>query len=195
MQRRIRALHLTDHRISLLGIGGLTRTAMGAAFLLVTLGTALAAEWRHFSDPAFGYSINLPGRGFAVEAVGAKHGVTLYERGGRGQIDVYASDNLARLELREVRDALSSAERIRDITYTRSGASWFVISGHYRRQEDEAADLIFYAKFMLSADGQSISAFEASYPIADKERYDPIIEEMQRSLTRPLSPSLLPAPP
>lgn len=163
------------------------RLVIAVVAMVLMAPVAIADEWRRFSDPEFGYSIELPDEGFDAETDAAKNGLTLYERGGRGQIDVYAFNNEDELSLEQVRDALSDADRIREITYSRSGASWFVVSGYYRRLEDEATDLIFYAKFMFSADRRSLSAFEASYPIGEKERYDPIIERIEDSLTRPRS--------
>ena len=173
------------------GIGSRHTLGLTLRFVIITLAmaftasVAMADEWRRFIDPEFGYSIDLPDDGFDVEADTTKNGLTLYERDGRAQIDVYAFKNEEGLSLEQVRDALSDADRIKEITYSRSGASWFVISGYYRRLEDEATDLIFYAKFMFSADRRSLSAFEASYPIGDKERFDPIIETIEDSLTRP----------
>lgn len=146
-----------------------------------------ADDWRSYSDPEFGYSVTVPDDGFDVETDPQRNGITIYERDGRGQIDVYALRNDKELSLAQIRDELGNADRIKQITYSRSGASWFVISGYYRRLEDDATDLIFYAKFMLSADRRSISAFEASYPVGDKDRYDPIIEKIEDSLTRPHS--------
>lgn len=146
---------------------------------------ATADDWRYYSDPQFGYSIVLPDEGFDVEADAERNGLTLYEREGRGQIDVYAFRNDKELSINQIRDELGRADRIGQITYSRSGASWFVISGYYQRLKDEATDLIFYAKFMFSADRRSVSAFEASYPVGDKDRYDPIIEKIEDSLTRP----------
>src|SRR5688572_10869335 len=157
-----------------------------AAFLFSAPGS-LAAEWRHYIDPVYGYAVDIPDDGFDAEADPARNGLTLYEQGGRGQIDVYAFDNEKGLSLDEVRDALSRAERIKEITYSRGGASWFVVSGYYHRANDDSTDLIFYAKFMLSADRSALSAFEASYPVADKERYDPIIERIEDTLTGPTS--------
>jgi hypothetical protein len=148
---------------------------------------ARAAEWQHYIDPELGYSVELPADGFDIEPDPARNGLTLYERDGRGQIDVYGVVNEEGLSLTQVREALSEADRIKEITYSRRGASWFVVSGYYRRLADEATDLIFYAKFMISADRRAISAFEASYPVGDKERYDPIIERIEDSLTRPRS--------
>jgi hypothetical protein len=155
------------------------------AMFLFTASGGTAGEWQRYTDPAFGYEVELPDEGFDTDADPARNGLTLYEQNGRGQIDVYAISNDQRLGLKELRDALSRAERIRQITYSRAGASWFVISGYYRRASDEKGDLIFYAKFMLSADRRSFSAFEASYPAGDKERYDPIIERIEDTLTRP----------
>ena len=146
---------------------------------------AFAAEWRRYIDPQFGYSVQLPDDGFEVETSPDRSGVTLFEIDGRGQIDVYAAEADEQLSLAEIRQAIAQAERIREVTYSRSGNSWFVLSGYYRRLDDDATDLIFYAKFMLSADRRSLSAFEASYPVEDKEFYDPIIEKIEDSLTRP----------
>ena len=81
--------------------------------------------------------------------------------------------------------ALSKAERIRQVTYSRAGLSWLVISGFYKRSAGDDTDLIFYAKFMISEDHRSFSAFEASYPISEKLQFDPIIERMEESLTPP----------
>ena len=163
------------------------RLVIGMLVALLLVPSVNAGEWQRHTDPEFGYSVDLPDDGFDQEDDPARNGLTLYEQQGRGQIDVYAIENEEGLSLGQVREALSSAERIKEITYSRKGASWFVVSGYYRRLQDEATDLIFYAKFMISEDRRIISAFEASYPIADKNRYDPIIERIEDSLTRPRS--------
>jgi len=148
-------------------------------------GISFAAEWLHYRDPAFGYSVSIPDDGFHIEIDPSRNGLTIYERDGRGQIDVYGVTDAAGLSLTELRAALSEAERIRQITYSRAGRSWFEMSGYYNRFTDDGADLIFYAKFMISKDRQSVSAFEASYPVSDKRRYDAIIERMEDTLTSP----------
>jgi hypothetical protein len=163
------------------------RALLAIVSILVFASAASAGDWRSYSDADFGYSVALPDDGFDVEADAERSGLTLYERGGRGQIDVFTFRNDKEFSLEQIRDELGNAERIKQITYSRSGASWFVISGYYRRLDDEATDLIFYAKFMFSADRRTASAFEASYPAGDKTRYDPIIEKMEDSLTRPHS--------
>lgn len=151
------------------------------AVLLLGLGagSALGSEWRHYVDPSFGYSVTVPDDGFDIETDSARNGLTLYEQDGRGQIDVYAIHNDDLLSLTQLRSALSKAERIKQVTYSRAGTSWFVLSGYYKRPAGEETDLIFYAKFMISEDHEAIAAFEASYPISEKRRFDPIIERME----------------
>ena len=163
------------------------RLLVAIAAVLFLTSMVGAADWQRYTDPEFGYSIDLPADQFDVETDAARNGLTLYEREGRGQIDVYALQKNEELNLDQLREELSHADRIRQVTYSRSGESWFVISGYYRRLADDATDLIFYAKFMLSADRRSLSAFEVSYPVSDKRRYDPIVERIEDSLTRPLS--------
>jgi len=161
------------------------RLVFGLLVVLLLTPGAYADEWQRYTDPEFGYSVELPDEGFDTEADPSRNGLTLYEQDGRGQIDVYAIENVEGLSLEQVRESLSTADRIKQITYSRDGASWFVVSGYYRRLEDEASDLVFYAKFMISNDRRAISVFEASYPIEDKMRYDEIIERIEDSLTRP----------
>ena len=158
------------------------------AFILATilaLAPVAANAWELYRNPTYGYAIALPGSPFAVEEAEGGKGVTLVDIAGRGQIDVYGAGNADGLSPREFEAALSGAERIRDITYSRRGNSWFVISGHYYRDGDSGDDLIFYAKFMFSPDRSRLAAFEASYPVADKARWAPIIEEMEDSFSAP----------
>ena len=53
-------------------------------------------------------------------------------------------------------DQLAKADRIADVTYRKTGKTWFVISGHYRRDENESGSLIYYAKFMFTPDLGSV---------------------------------------
>jgi hypothetical protein len=155
-------------------------------FLTLAAAGAQPIEWQQYESPEYGYAIELPLGLFTGDSNGDA-AITLLENDGRGQIDVYGAVNTQNLSPRDFEAALSEAERIREITYARRGSSWFVISGYYRREGEESDDLIFYAKFMFSADRNLVSAFEASYPVADKRRFDPIIERMEDSLTAPRS--------
>jgi hypothetical protein len=159
---------------------------LGLVTLVLTFGGAFSAEieWTRYTNSTFGYSVDVPS-GLFRSSSNEDKGVTLLEQEGRGQIDIYGATNVQMLTPRQFEQALAGADRIREITYSRRGESWFVISGYYRRQGDESDDLIFYAKFLFSQDRSALSAFEASYAAVDKRRYDPIIERMEKSLTAP----------
>lgn len=144
-----------------------------------------AHAWETYENPIYGYAIALPGSPFAVEERADGQGLSLIDIAGRGQIDVYGAQNTQNLSPREFEAALGEAERIREVTYARRGNSWFVLSGYYHRDGDESDDLIFYAKFMFSPDGTRLAGFEASYPQADRARWDPIIETIEDSFRAP----------
>lgn len=155
-----------------------------SVLLLVTSDLARAQdEWRTYENETYGYAIEQPVAGFT--RVETDKGVTLSSVDGRGQIDIYGAVNEQSLDPLAFKAALAGADRIREITYSRDGKSWLAVSGYYRRDGDSADDLIFYAKFMFSPDRTVLAAFEASYPVADKRRYDSIIERMEDSLTAP----------
>ena len=155
------------------------------SMLAITAGVAAQIAWQGYRNPTYGYAIALPLGPFLITDAASEKGLTLVEEDGRGQIDIYGAVNSEALSPAEFEQALAGAERIREITYARRSNSWFVISGYYRREDDSSDDLIFYAKFMFSPDRNTLSAFEASYPISAKRRYDPIIERMEDSLTAP----------
>jgi hypothetical protein len=77
---------------------------------------------------------------------------------------------------------LSRAPRIADITYKAVGPTWFAISGHYSREANDPGTLIYYAKFVFSADLSRFAAFEISYSVAEKSRMDPIVTHLEKTL-------------
>ncbi len=113
--------------------------------------------------------------------------LSLSEVVGLGQIDVYGAENAEGLTPREFADVLEQAERVKEVTYRTGGRNWFVLSGYYRREGDEAEELIFYAKFMFSPDRSRLAAFEISYPLSEKQRFDAIVDRLERSLRAPFN--------
>jgi len=59
-----------------------------------------------------------------------------------------------------------------DTTYRPKGRSWFVLSG-YR------GDSIYYEKVMFSCGGSLVNVFAITYPVVQRERYDPIVERIE----------------
>lgn len=157
------------------------------AILLLGIITAVQAQsldWQRYRNAAYGYRIDLPIGTFEVrEQSPAK--LSLFEVNGLGQIDVYGADNAEGLAPQDFARVLEDADRVKEVTYRTGGRNWFVLSGYYRRESGEIEELIFYAKFMFSSDHSRLAAFEISYPLSQKRRFDPIVDRLESSLRAP----------
>jgi hypothetical protein len=161
------------------------RPLAAAALILSPVAVAQSSEteWQHYLDPSYGFAIELPVGSFEPVPDGENAGLTLVETGGEGQLSLYGGP-AQNLTLDEFAARLGSGEQVRTITYKDGGGSWFVLSGYYDAEPGQDP-LIFYTKVMMSTDHLSFSAFEISYPNAEKLRFDPIIARLEASLTRP----------
>ena len=126
--------------------------------------------------------IDIPTPSFREEASDKVSHKTFSEVDGEAIIDVYSGHNLKRLQPTAFIEELSHAPRIEDITYTAQGRSWFAISGHYVREGADQGGLIYYAKFVFSADLTRFAAFEISYPPVEKRAMDPVVTHLEKSL-------------
>lgn len=161
------------------------------ASLVLVLATSLpvgahAPGWEPYEDPELGFRIDLPVAQF--EPVAEDEGpevLRLYERAGDAIIEVYGGENVEGLSAAEFADMLAGADRIAEVTYRTGGRTWFVLSGYYERLGFEEQELIFYAKFMFSSDLERFAAFEISYPAAEKERFDAVVERLEASFRSP----------
>ena len=93
-----------------------------------------------------------------------------------------SNGDFERLNEAEFKALMEAADPNRRITYRAEGRSWFVLSGYL---ENEPEPTIFYAKVMINPSGTGLSAFEISYPQADKGKFDPVVEQMKDSLIAP----------
>ncbi|MCV0397707.1 MAG: photosystem II reaction center PsbP family protein [Rhizobiaceae bacterium] len=162
-----------------------TTLAAAAALLMTTVGVAAQTpQWQTYSDPEYGYRIDIPTD--LLEPEDGQDGRLVFrDPAGPVQLSVYAEENHDRLPLSEVAASLERSEWIREITYRRSGASWLVISGYYDLESGRGADLVFYLKLMMSPDRSRYAVFAISYPEAEKPRYDPVVERLEDSFRPP----------
>jgi len=142
---------------------------------------AAAASWSNNPNDPVQYSIDLPDDSFALQESVKGHR-TLSERAGNAILDVYSGSNTKGLSPAQFIEQLSRASRIADVTYRAIGRSWFVISGHYRRETGDPGMLIYYAKFVFSPDLSRFAAFEISYSTAEKARMDPVVTRLEKTL-------------
>ena len=158
-----------------------------AAVSLILVGSvpssAQSVDWERYVDPQYGFSAELPYGVFEPLEDDGSGGLTLGEVGGTGQISIYGGD-AGGLTLEGFAERLSAGEEVRSITYQAGGDSWFVLSGYYQ-PDAEGERLIFYTKVLLSPDRETFSAFEISYDLDEKTRFDEIVTRIEDSFTRP----------
>ena len=158
-----------------------------AAVSLILVGSvpssSQSAAWERYVDPQYGFSAELPYGVFEPLEDDGSGGLTLGEVGGTGQISIYGGD-ASGLTLEGFAERLTAGEEVRSITYQAGGDSWFVLSGYYQ-PDAEGERLIFYTKVLLSPDRETFSAFEISYDLDEKARFDGIVSRIEDSFTRP----------
>jgi hypothetical protein len=160
--------------------------AVLAAVALLGLSLPAFAQdggWRRYEDPDYGFSADLPVDFVPLEGAGGP-GLTLAEADGQAQINLYGGPANG-LTLEDFAATLASGGQ--RITYQAQGQSWFVLSGYYEPTSTSREPLVFYTKVLLSADQSRFSAFELSYPENEKARFDPLVERIEDSFTRPRS--------
>ena len=155
--------------------------------LLLAAPAALAQDvaWQDYTDSTYGFSAELPMGWFEEVEDTGNPGITLREIGGEAQLSLYGgpAEGMTRDAL-EAR--LASGEQIATITYRAGGESWFVLSGHYDITAT-GEQIIYYTKVLFSPDHDTFSAFEISFPVKDKPRFEALVEYFEDNFTRPRS--------
>jgi len=146
-------------------------------------GQSVEAGWQTYSDAEFGFSAQLPLGLFEPVPNSQTPGITLAERGGSATLRLYGGPATG-LDRQTLEDRLAGGPGISEITYRTGGPSWFVLSGFYEPTLP-GEQTIFYTKVMFSEDGDSFSAFEMTFPAAEKPLFAPIVEHVEDHFTRP----------
>jgi hypothetical protein len=142
------------------------------------------AGWQRYFDESYSFEVDLP-LGLFEASEDSSRGLRFHEISGFGEIQVYGADNPRGLPPRAFVTALEDAERIAEVTYRAEGQSWFVLSGYYADDEGLGEPLIFYTKFMFSADRSRLAAFEISFPARQKPRFADMVERIEDSFSGP----------
>jgi hypothetical protein len=156
--------------------------ATAALALSATPVLAQDAQWARYDNPAYGFSAELPLGIFSPASEPTSEAMLMLEAGGAGQLSVYAGPTDG-LSLDQFASQLQTSDQSRSVTYRAGGNSWIVLSGFYG--EDGAEPLIYYTKLLLSADRETFSGFEISFPAADKPRFESIVDRIEDTFTRP----------
>jgi hypothetical protein len=152
--------------------------AFGFVFLAFTAleATAAMAAWRSEQDPDIGFTFSYPSEVFERTAGDGKpffHYFASPDSNAKfiaGGWDNSAGQSPASLK----RWMIENVGGYDALTYRPRGRSWFVLSG-YR------GDTIYYEKVVFSCSGRVVNVFAITYPAAQRDLYDSIVERMENS--------------
>ena len=125
--------------------------------------------WETYINGRFGTQISYPADVFRPgEAQADGDGRSFSSQDA--QLEVFGFDNPSGETARSLRDRLVGSQGYEDVTYTRSGSTWLVLSGF-------RGDRIFYEKYFFR--GGTIQAFGLEFPSDAKPFYAPIVEALE----------------
>ncbi|NDD29818.1 MAG: hypothetical protein EB084_16300 [Proteobacteria bacterium] len=145
---------------------------MMAAALVISVTTAATAQqgWSRYSNPRFGYAIDVPA-GFSKDRAPANSdGLKFLDTHG-ATLRAWGSNNVEHLDptsgLKQVLDAKGAA-----VTYKAKGKNWFVVSWRDKGK-------IHYEKDFLGEG--AVNAFRFTYPATGGRPYTSMVTRLEQS--------------
>ena len=152
-------------------------TGFGAA------GLASATDWQTYRNHDHGFSLDYPADLFDRRDKAAfGEGVVFSSDDGRRKLAIYGFHNGDELPMKTVRDIVVENYVDREITYERLKGNWLVLSGY---ETIDGEQMIFYNRLESNRAGNRFSAFEFTWPVAGREKIDPLLKRMTDSLGSP----------
>lgn len=140
------------------------------------LAVAHAFDWQPYRNERFGFALIYPADTFEIERTSQQQdGRVFVGRDGSSRLLVGAFANESRHTPASYQEFIARQSYSNfDISYTRRGNTWFVLSG-------ERDGRMFYEKVMFSCGGRVINSFAMVYPSAQRRTFDPIVERIEDS--------------
>ena len=134
------------------------------------------AGWSHERDAELGFAYSYPSALFdRIEGDGKPSFHYFVSENSEAKFLVGGWDNSAGQSPESLkRWMLDNVGGYDELTYRPRGRSWFVLSG-YR------GNAIYYEKVMFSCADRIVSVFAITYPIAQRDLYDPVVERMENA--------------
>ena len=147
---------------------------LGTALAVASPGSADASRWALQTDPDIGFSYSYPVEVFSPLEGDAKPYFHYFASPSSDAKFLVGGWNNARAQSPEglKRWLIENVGGYDETTYRPRGRSWFVLSG-YR------GDSIYYEKVMFSCGGSLVNVLAITYPIDERNIYDPIVERME----------------
>jgi len=135
-----------------------------------------AVKWRTYQNDRYGVTIDYPDFFRPKPPPDADDG-RAFESTDGAEFAVFASYNTLDFDVAAFRDfTIKNRNAGEVVTYQSQGRNWFVISG------TKGSDRVFYERHLLSHKGEMTNGFVMSYPSRLKQKYDPIVARMSKSL-------------
>ncbi len=155
------------------------------AFALPALADALG--WQTYVNPRFGYSVDIP-MAYLQQQTPSQNGdgQSFASAAGDAYVAVWGSNNALGWSLDQYYQAALARADVGTVTYKRKAAGWYVLSGY--RTVDGATGMyeaIFYERLTIAADGSAISGVVILNAPSIKDKMEPVITRISRSLTPP----------
>lgn len=146
------------------------------ACLAAPFSVAFAEQWVKQRESHLGFAYSYPSDVFEEIAGDGKPGFHYFEStASEAKFLVGGWNNKAQQTPESFkRWVIANAGGYDEVTYRPRGRSWFVLSG-YR------GDTIYYEKVMFSCREKLVSIFAISYPTAERDLFDPIVERMENT--------------
>lgn len=130
--------------------------------------------WVRWRNPRFGFSLAYPADIFVADSAPGHEGAAFRSRDGRARLIVSATANSDGATLVAHRRSLMEGPyKGAVIDYAPRRTYWFVLSGILGEQ-------IFYERVTFSCDRRTVHSWKLVFPLAERELYDRIIEEVHR---------------
>jgi hypothetical protein len=129
-----------------------------------------------YKNTRFGYSLTYPSDVFNPEPESDNgDGRKFYSADHAAKVAVFGAYNTEKFTMEKYRDTLlKQFAGYEKVTYSPRGKTWFVLSGFH----DGA---VYYQKVMFSCGSDVINVLAINWPEASRERYDPIIELLEKN--------------
>ena len=134
--------------------------------------------WRRFVGEKFGTTIEYPPGFEALPEPDAHDGVTLVAPDG-ARILAYASFNIEEQSLDDFAVSSLHGDDYARVTYRKRGKDFLVVSG---LRDIEGRESVFYERYYLPPDAETIHAVAITYPRELKAIYDPLVGRIAGSL-------------
>lgn len=137
---------------------------------------AAISSWTTAQDPDLGFNYSYPRSLFSRVEGDGKPSFRYFESdASQAKFLVGAWSNAAGQSPEKFkRWVMENAGGYDELTYRPRGRTWFVLSG-YR------GDTIYYEKVMFSCRGRVVNVFAITYPVNERDLYDPVVERMENA--------------